>query len=104
MRALLFTLGLGLLAACGAPPSSLDNCKATCEAQRKCGILSDAAAQNCNNDCDAQKGTFADQDAQCEKFCKNCADIRMKYNSCAKEECNKIGPCAAAVDPTCIAK
>jgi hypothetical protein len=88
-------------AGCGSP-SSYDLCNESCEARRKCGILSDAQAQNCKTDCNNTRGQLNDQDAQCERDCTNCGKIRGEYAACAGVECNKLLSCISAVDNTCI--
>ena len=92
-----------LIAACGAP-SSLDLCHDSCNVGRRCGTLSDAQAANCHSECDANKGKYADQDAQCERECTNCGKIRNDYGACGNTDCNKVTSCVQNVDSTCIRK
>ena len=91
------------LAACGAP-SSYDLCNKSCAIQQKCGVLTDAQASNCRSNCDAMKGTFADDDTNCDKMCKNCAQIRSDLAACEGMDCNKVATCVQSVDTTCIQK
>jgi hypothetical protein len=90
-------------AGCGAP-SSFDLCIQTCDALRKCGINTDAQFQNCRTDCMNRSGALSDQDAQCDRDCKNCGTIKSETSNCISMECNKIIPCSNAVDRTCVRK
>ncbi len=103
MRSLILGVTLFLIG-CGGAPSSLDLCHDNCNVQKKCGVLSDAAAANCHSTCDSMKGTYSDQDVQCDKNCKNCADVRNQLSNCGATDCNKVASCVTAVDQTCIAK
>ncbi len=97
MAVALFAVG------CGAP-SSFEICLQTCDVLRKCGIQTDAMFQNCRTDCQNRQGALADQDAACERDCKNCGDRKAAFSSCLTQECNKIVPCTQAVDNTCVKK
>jgi len=100
MRKLIVAVAL-VWAGCGAP-SSFDLCHDTCEALRRCGINTDAQAQNCHTDCNNRRGSLADQDAQCERDCTNCGQRHASASACLGMECNKIVSCGQAVDNTCV--
>ncbi len=91
------------LAACGAP-NSLDLCHASCDANKRCGVITDAQAANCHTDCDNRRGQLQDGDAMDDKNCKNAGDVRKLLLDCVHQECNKIQTCLNAVDRTCIAR
>lgn len=97
-------LALGLVAALGAcgSPSNFDICHSTCDAGRRCGVLSDAQALNCHTTCDNNKGSLEDQTAREDRDCKNAGDVRRKVEDCNHMDCNKIASCAVAVDRTCV--
>lgn len=94
---------LYLAAGCGTP-SRLDLCNAACDADKRCGSLTDAQAANCRTNCENQKGTLSDKDALDDKNCKNAGDYRKKTLECINMDCNKITSCLATVDATCVAK
>jgi hypothetical protein len=99
----LLAAALLTVAACGAP-SSLDICHSSCDANKRCGVSTDAQAANCHTDCDAKRGQFQDQDTADDKRCKNAGDVRKQFLSCSGMECNKINTCAQLVDNTCVAR
>src|SRR4051812_40279097 len=91
------------LAACGAP-SGLDICHSSCDANKRCGVTTDAQAANCHSGCDTMRGQLQDQDAADDKRCKNAGDVRKQILDCLSRECNKINTCAQLVDNTCVAR
>jgi hypothetical protein len=102
MKGVLLAIAL-VLVGCGSP-TSLDFCHKGCDVQKRCGALSDTEAANCNTKCDADKAMYADIDANCDKLCTNCADIRSKLFACGDDECNKVATCIQSVDQTCAMK
>jgi hypothetical protein len=83
---------------CGAP-SPHEICVNVCEANRRCGALSDDAAATCKTNCEAMQGAYA-----FDEVCKNGPEVRSKFNDCLGKDCNKIQDCLADVPSSCNPK
>ena len=101
LRFLLPALGAALLGACGAP-SNLDLCHSGCDTSRRCGILSDAAAINCNTSCDNNRGALSDKDRKDDANCANAGSVRQAELSCQNSACNQVASCLLQIDRTCV--
>ncbi|MBL9003984.1 MAG: hypothetical protein JNJ46_07040 [Myxococcales bacterium] len=103
VTALLLAMPLSLLSACGGV-SSLDLCYTACDNGRKCLSSNDATYTNCRNDCNANKGALADQDAKLARDCKNASEIMSKRAACYNKSCLEILTCLASSDTNACVK
>lgn len=99
----LLALPLSLLSACGGV-STLDLCYMACESGRKCLSSNDATYTNCRNDCNSNKGAYADEDARLARECKNAADIMSKRAACYNKSCLEIAGCLISGDTNACVK
>lgn len=79
--------------------SSLQVCRAGCDARQRCGLVADAAP--CRAECDAMRDGMDQQDAADDARCVAAAQARHALLDCNQRECSQIASCVQRVGRAC---